>query len=181
MKNNKNTSYTTARHKSVRTLACSALFVALSIVCGKYLAIPFGNILRFSFENLPIILTGVLFGPLAAALVGALADILGCVLVGYTINPLITAGAVAIGLTSGGIYRIMKKAPVGLKLTLSVAVSHIVGSVIIKTFGLAAWYDMPILELMLWRLLNYAIVGTLEIIILYAILKVGAISDILQD
>jgi ECF transporter S component (folate family) len=162
-------------------LACSALFVALSIVCGKYLAIPFGNILRFSFENLPIILSGVLFGPIAAAVVGALADILGCILVGYSINPLVTAGAISIGVISGAVYRIMKKAPSALKLALSVAAAHVVGSVVIKTFGLAAWYDIPTLELMLWRLLNYVIVGTLEFIILYAVLKVKAISDILQD
>ena len=169
------------RQKNIRLLACSALFVALSIICGKYLAIPFGNILRFSFENLPIILSGVLFGGLAGAIVGALADILGCILVGYAINPLVTAGAVAIGLISGVTYHFIKKSPLPLRLALSVAFSHIIGSVIIKTFGLAAWYDIPTFELMLWRLLNYVIVGVLEFIILFALLKVKAIKEISQN
>jgi hypothetical protein len=34
--------------------------------------------------------------------------------------------------------------------------------VIIKTAGLSLFYDMPLYELMLWRLLNYVIVGALE-------------------
>lgn len=170
-----------AIQRRIIVLACSALFVALSIICGKYLAIPFGNILRFSFENLPIILSGVLFGPLMGALVGALADLLGCILVGYAINPLVTAGAVAVGLLSGIIFRVTKKLPVGINLCLTVAVAHIVGSVVIKTFGLSVWYDIPLYELMLWRFFNYLIVGILEFLLLYAILRVKTISDLKKN
>ena len=69
-----------------RLVVC-AFLVALSIVCGKFLAIPVGEILRFSFENLPILFAGLAFGPVAGALVGVCADLLGCVLRGYAINP----------------------------------------------------------------------------------------------
>jgi len=140
--------------KHLKILACSAIFVALSIVCGKYLQIPVGDILRFSFENLPIILSGFVFGPLAGVIVGVLADLLGCVLVGYSINPIITLGAATVGAVSGICSIIFKKCPLWLRLIPSVSLSHILGSVVVKTFGLAAWYDMPIPELMLWRLLN---------------------------
>ncbi len=162
--------------KNLKALACAALFASLSIVCGKYLAIPVGQILRFSFENLPIIMSGVLFGPILGAITGVIADLIGCALVGYAVNPLVTAGAAAIGIVSGCISLIMKKRSLRLKLLLAVALSHITGSVIIKTFGLAAWYDFPLYELMLWRLLNYVIIGALEYIILYAILKSRAVS-----
>ena len=46
---------------NLRLLAVSAFLAALSIVCGKYLALPVGNVLRFSFENLPILLAGMMF------------------------------------------------------------------------------------------------------------------------
>ena len=49
------------------------------------------------------------------------------------------------------------------------------GSVLIKTFGLAVFYDMPLLMLMLWRLLNYLIVGGIEYFLLFWILKHKAI------
>lgn len=162
--------------KNLKVLACAALFASLSIVCGKYLAIPVGQILRFSFENLPIILSGVLFGPILGLITGVLADLVGCVLVGYAINPIVTAGAAAIGAVSGIVSVVMKKSPLWARLALSVSLAHISGSVIIKTFGLARWYDFPLYELMLWRLLNYVIIGILEYVILYAILKSRAVS-----
>lgn len=150
-----------------------SLLVAISIICGKYLAIPGGDILRFSFENLPIIMAGMLFGPAAGALVGVVADLVGCVLVGYTVNPLVTAGAAAIGLVSGFVWLFLKKRSVsyGLRVTLTVAAAHLVGSVVIKTFGLSAFYAIPVWMLMLWRLLNYILVGSMEGVLLFFLMK----------
>ena len=165
--------YTTSQ-KILRITVYSALLAAISIVTGKYLAFNLGEVLRFSFENLPIIFAGMLFGPIVGALTGVVADLVGCLLVGYAINPIITVGACAIGAISG-IYKFLPNAESMafriLYVSLTVAASHIVGSVIIKTFGLAAWYDMPVIILMLWRLLNYLIVGAVEGFILYHLTK----------
>lgn len=160
--------------KSLTVLVISAFLAAISIVCGKYLAIRGGDVMRFSFENMPILMAGMLFGPVIGAVVGVVADLIGCVMVGYTINPVVTAGAAAIGFVGGVCYYILgkiKKCPYGLKISVSVAAAHIIGSVIIKTVGLAAFYDMPLGILMLWRLLNYLIVGVLEALILWYLLK----------
>ena len=156
---------------TLRVLTFSALLCAMSIVLGKYLAIRGGEILRFSFENLPILLAGILFGPVVGAAVGAVADLLGCLLVGYAINPLVTAGAVLIGASAGLLWRLSRRCPLGPRVLLSVGTAHLLGSVLLKTLGLAAFYAMPLGLLLLWRLLNYAIVGTLEILLTYAILK----------
>ena len=156
---------------SLRVMAVCSFFVAISIVCGKYLAIPISTVLRLSFENLSVILAGIAFGPIAGASVGVVADLVGCLLVGYEINPLITVGAGAIGLVSGVVYKICSKLPTWLSVSLTVVVSHVIGSVLIKTCGLAAFYSMPLFELMLWRSLNYIIVGTLEGIIICAMMK----------
>ena len=163
----------------LKALALMAILAAISIILGKYLAIGIGEVLRFSFENLPIIFAGLIFGPLGGAAVGVVADLVGCVLVGYTINPIITIGAAVIGALSG-LFRIlfMRNAASpysAVKIALTVILSHTVGSVIIKTFGLAAYYDMPFFILMLWRLLNYLIVGGLEAVLLYFLLKNKAV------
>ena len=163
--------------KDPKVLVLLSLFAALSILFGKYLAIPGGDVLRFSFENLPIFLAALHFGPIAGILVGVLADLLGCLMVGYAINPLVTLGAASIGLVGGILPRLMpRKLPLLLRLSLSVTVAHIIGSVIIKTFGLAAYYSMPFFILMLWRLLNYAIIAVLEIALLFFISKNAALS-----
>ena len=157
--------------KNLRLLAVSAFLAALSIICGKYLALPVGNVLRFSFENLPILLAGMMFGPITGALVGVVADLLGCVMVAYTVNPLVTLGAACIGLLGGVLFRLTKKLPLLWQTCITVILTHLVASVVVKTFGLAAYYDMPFHILLLWRLLNYAIVGVAEWLLLYTVLK----------
>ena len=156
---------------SLKILAASSLLVAISIVCGKYLAIPGGEVLRFSFENLPIMMAGILFGPVVGVAVGVVADLVGCVLVGYTINPLVTLGAAAIGFFAGLVWRASRSTPFILRVAVTVFVAHLVGSVGIKTFGLAAYYAFPLWQLMLWRLLNYVLVGAVEGTLLFILLK----------
>ena len=158
----------------LKALVMMAMLSAISIILGKYLAIPGGEVLRFSFENLPIIFAGIAFGPLGGALVGVVADLIGCVLVGYVINPIVTAGAFVIGFVSGIVYRLLYRIPhlhSVVTVGATVILAHLFGSVIVKTFGLAKFYDMPFFILMLWRLLNYVIVGSIEVFLLYFLLK----------
>ena len=122
---------------NLRLLAVSAFLAALSIVCGKYLALPVGNVLRFSFENLPILLAGMMFGPITGMLVGVVADIIGCVMVAYPINPLVTVGAACIGLFGGLLFRFTKKLPLLWQTCITVIVTHLIASVVVKTYGLA--------------------------------------------
>ncbi len=151
--------------KHLVSLCTLSLLVAISIVCGKYLQIGVGEVLRFSFENLPIILAGILFGPIAGAAVGVIADLIGCFMVGYAINPLVMLGAAFVGFTSGFIWKVFVRFETlsySFCLVLSVCAAHLIGSVGVKTPGLAAWYDFPLWELYLWRLLNYVIIALLE-------------------
>lgn len=163
-----------------RLVVC-AFLVALSIVCGKFLAIPVGDILRFSFENLPILFAGLAFGPVAGALVGVSADLLGCVLRGYAVNPWVTAGAVCIGLVSGVGGIVLRRYPLEWRIALPVIVAHLLGSVVIKTIGLSAYYSFPLWELMLWRLLNYTIVGGVETVLLCLLFRNRGIRRLLPQ
>ena len=155
-----------------------AMLGAISIVLGKYLAISVGDFMRFSLENLPIIFAGCAFGPVAGGLVGAVADLVGCVLVGYAINPIVTLGAASVGIIAGGVWSFLKKMsiPTFAKCALCTALSHLVGSVIIKTVGLSA-YGMHIGILMMWRLLNYLVVGAVEFGMLNALMKSRMITE----
>ena len=168
--------------KSTQGLCLAGIMTALSIVLGKFLQIPnpFMDFVRISFENLPIILTGMTLGPIAAAIVGVVADLIGCVLYGYSINPIITLGAFATGIVSGLVAMLIKK-PLVLRVCVSTVASHTIGSVIIKSIGLAAYYGMPYYETVLWRLINYLIVGSAEGILLFLLLKNKALSRKLAE
>lgn len=148
-----------------------ALLSAMSIVLGKYMAINVGQFLRFSLENMPIIFAGASFGPVAGVIVGVISDLLGSVMVGYEINPVITVGAGVVGLFAG-LYRYISVGGGALvRLGIVVAAAHIVGSVLIKTVGLSWFYDTHFIILLLWRLLNYVIVAIVEWLLLYKLLE----------
>jgi ECF transporter S component (folate family) len=117
--------------------------------------------------------TPVGFAWLPGVLVGVVSDLVGCLMVGYTVNPIVTLGAGAIGLASGIAFILLKKTnhQGWLNISLSVAIGHIIGSVIIKTIGLWTYYNTPFEILLLWRVLNYLIVGILDGVVVYILLK----------
>ncbi|MBQ8341124.1 MAG: folate family ECF transporter S component [Clostridia bacterium] len=171
---------------NLRVLCAAAMLAAMSLILGKFLQIPnpFQNVIRISFENLPVILSGIAFGPFMGAMTGVVADLLGCMLYGYDINPLVMLGAGVVGLTAGILARYVLRRPMVLQVAMATASAHLLGSVLVKSFGLAAWYlgsyNMGLSELVAWRLLTYAIVGTAECVILCLLLRHRALSQQLE-
>lgn len=68
------------RFFQVRNLARMALLIACTVVLARYVGIQLSDSLRISFECVPILLAGIWLGPVAGALVGALADVIGMLL-----------------------------------------------------------------------------------------------------
>ena len=161
----------TRRGGSARILVTLSALSAIGIILGKFLAFNVTEFMRFSLENITIILSGILFGPLYGAAVGAVQDVVGCIAVGYTINPIITLGSTAIGAIAGLVYSGAKRLPHPLAIVLSVAPAHLIGSVVIKTVGLSVYYSYPFVITLLWRVLNYAVVGAVEAFLLITLLK----------
>ncbi len=154
-----------------KVLAISALFAAISFICGKFLAFSIGDTLRFSFENLPLMLVGILFGPTVGVFTAITADIVGCLLRGYAINPILTFAAAFIGFFSGLIFQFLKNSKIGVRVIFSVLFCHLFGSVLIKTVGLCIWYATPFWVTLLSRLINYTVVTAAELTVLIIILK----------
>ena len=136
---------TRASFGSLQVLIMMALFIALSIVLGKQLSFTAGPF-RISFENLTVLMAGIFFGPLAGLTVGACADLIGCLLVGYAINPIITAGAASVG------------------------AAHVIGSMIIKSIGLRIYFGYP-LQMIALRVPLYIVIGCAEGYIIYLLLR----------
>ena len=169
-----------------RALCLAALLAAMSMILGKFLQIPtpFSTLVRISFENLPIVLAGLLLGPLAGAMTGAVADLVGCLLYGYSINPLITLGAAAVGLMAGLAALLAARLPLLARLITAELAAHAAGSLFIKTAGLAKWYlaeyNMGFWQLFGWRAINYAIITVLEVALLYLLLRHRGIAKQLE-
>ncbi len=156
---------------SLKIMACASLLSAMSIIFGKLLAVNLTPTIRISLGNLPIILSGILFGPVTGACVGTISDLVGCLIAGYAINPLITVGSGAIGLFSGIVSLLLMKKSLGVRVVSSVAVSNIIGSVIIKTLAFYVFYGSPILITGVWRFISCLIIGTAESFLIYLLMK----------
>ena len=151
--------------------AC-ALLVAATVVIAYMckLFMTFGAV-RVTFENLPIIMAGIFFGPLAGLLTGVSADLISTAVSQYGIggiNPLITLGAGAVGLVAGLVGKGAKKGSV--RLGAAVYSAHIVGNIIIKSAGLMLYFSYS-LPAVLPRIPLYLIIATAECIVIYVLTK----------
>ena len=153
---------------SVRTLTMLALLVAMSIVFSRVLSISTGFV-RFNLGSLPVLLAAVVFGPGAGFAVGAVADIIGGVLAGYAINPLITLGAGAIGLV-GFAWQKLSSLSTNLRLAASVLLGHFVGSMVITSLALRLFYGYPWATLVV-RIPNALILSAVNVVLLRILLE----------
>ena len=156
---------------SLKTMTMAAMLTAMSVVIGIFCknflnfgAGPYAGLFRVTFENLPILATGLMFGPIVGGMAGLSADLISYLLSQqvYPINPLVTLGAMAIGLISGLVSHYLIKRPGKLRIVLSCALAHLVGSMIIKPLGLYQFYGVAVL----WRIPLYLAIAPAEIFIL---------------
>lgn len=152
--------------QSVKSLTVAAMLTALSVVIGIFCKsfLNFGNgLFRITFENLPVLLSGLLFGPLVGGMVGAASDLISYLLSPQTYPPnlIVTAGAAVIGILSGILFRLPIKSLTARTL-LAVSVAHAVGSMTVKSIGLFQFYSWAVL----WRVPIYLIIALLEALIL---------------
>ncbi|MBO5439054.1 MAG: folate family ECF transporter S component [Clostridia bacterium] len=158
--------------RMIKLLTNMAMMTALSTVIGIFCksVLDFGGVYRITFENLPIILTGIVLGPIAGGVVGLSSDLVSYLLTGqaYPLNPIVTLGAVMIGVISGIMSKYVVKKKGSAQIILSGAIAHIIGSIIIKPIGL---YHQFYGILVLWRIPLYLIIAPIEILILCLLLK----------
>ena len=162
---------------SVRTLTMLALLVAMSIVFSRVLSISTGFV-RFNLGSLPVLLAALLFGPGAGFVVGVVADMIGGVLAGYAINPLITLGAGAIGLVAGLAWRKLPGLRTG-RLQISVLLGHFVGSMVITSLALRIFYGYPWATLAV-RIPNALILAAVNTVLLRILLENRALMKMVK-
>ena len=98
------------------------------------------------------------------------AAMIGGVLAGYAINPLITLGAGAIGLVAGLAWQKLPGLRTGLRLQISVLLGHFVGSMVITSLALRIFYGYPWATLAV-RIPNALILAAVNTVLLRILLE----------
>ena len=170
-----------AELKSVYSLAAISMLLALRVVLGFFangtLAF-FGNNVKISGAFLPIAVTGAIFGPVPAALVGALGDIIS-----FLLNP--TGGAYFPGFTISGLLTglIYGFAFYKSKITVPrVIIAWLINTIAVETFLAAFWLYVlygagqgtPYIVYLSARLISAAVKCIPEIILIFAVCRLAS-------
>mgnify|MGYP002349822006 CR=1 FL=1 len=158
----------------LRVFTHLSLLVALSVILSRLfgIMIPIAGVgaVRFSFGDLPVLLAGIVFGPLPGLLVGVLSD-----LIGYVVNtgggpyfPLFTLSSALTGLLPALMVRRQDREefPTFWRLALAVTVTGLICSVGLNTLFLHLLYKKGILVLLPARLVSRLILIPLQTVLL---------------
>lgn len=116
----------TSQFFSTKTLTSLSFLTAVSIILARIfgLVIPIVGFpaLKINFSNIPLILAGISYGPIAGFLSGAIADIIG-----YMINPQggayfpgFTLSSALAGMIPGLIYKLIRSGKIGSKVNYNI-------------------------------------------------------------
>jgi len=157
---------------SVRTVTYLALLVAVEIVLNRFCSINTMG-LKIGFSFVPIVVTASLFGPVHAAAVYALADLLGAIL--FPIGPYhpgFTLCAALMGLVYG-FFLYTKGGKVGfVNILIPALVNNLVIGLLINTVWVAMLYgSKTYIGWFLYRLSEYVILVPLNLLLTPVLLR----------
>ena len=166
---------------SLKVMTMAAMLTAMSVVIGIFCKsfLNFGaGLFRITFENLPILMSGIMFGPVVGGIVGVATDIVSYFLSGqaYPINPLVTLGAGLVGAVSGLLSRYVFKKSGYARIIIPSAAAHVVASMIVKPIGLFAFYGWAVL----WRVPVYLVIAPLEILLICLMYRNHAVRRLID-
>ena len=167
-------------------IATVAVLAALSVVFERLLAFPPASqesIVRISFGNVPIILSGIMISPLCGGACGLISDIIGCFVSGYAPYPWLMPAPFIMGFLPGFLFKITGEGIVedkkhgmktGLLIFVYVTVTHILSSVLITTYGLGVMRGLEFVPLLLTRIptmITGLLIDVILVCVLYLPLK----------
>ena len=172
-----------ARQKlATKTLVILALLSAISIILSRFCVIYFTDQLRLSFGNIPILIAGLLFGPIAGAMVGGITDIIGAAMLsGFGWYPPLTLTPILMGFIAGILRNFVMRNTKFYRVAITTLIANAIGTMIWSTLSLSWLYGTPFWVQATYRVPFYIGVAVLEAFVLFAVLKSGAFKSALRD
>lgn len=158
--------------KYVRSMVLSAMLTAISILLTRFVSPQFGDAVRFSFGTIPIMLAGIVCGPMYGFVVGIIADFLG-----FVVNPMgsgiiwgLTLCSGLLGAVPALIYNRLFNKRNACFLAVSTILSEVVVSGVLKSYFLMGLYGGTYLFWLVPKIVNALIMGVVEFVVLKATL-----------
>ncbi|MCR5774673.1 MAG: folate family ECF transporter S component [Lachnospiraceae bacterium] len=157
------------RSLNVRTLTVCAMLLAVAVILG-FFKIPISNVAEIRLQFLPVACGGMLFGPVAGAILGGLTDILG-----FIVKPTgpYFPGFTVSGIVQGVIYGfILYKKSVSVKRIFAAQlIDTIIISLILNPIWLMVLYNQGFKAVFAARIIKVIIMLPINTVLLTVILK----------
>ncbi len=160
---------------STKTLVLAAIFVAMNVILSRLGSIMlFNGSVRFSFGNIPLIVSGLILGPVVGAMTGGIADLLGFFINshGGAFHPGFTLSSILTGAIPGVI---MFLSPTKKSSLFNVVVANIsilvIVSLLLNTYWLSQLQGAAYLVLLPARAITSLIITVLNVLITYPLVK----------
>lgn len=146
----------------VKKIVIIGMLIALEIVLSRFLSFNAWN-MRIGFSFIPIVVAAILYGWLPAAVVAAIADVIGAILFptgtffpGFTLTAFLTG-------TVFGLF--LRKDQSLVRVIAAVAIVQFILGLLINTLWISILYGSPYLPLLVTRLLQCGILFVVQIVV----------------
>ena len=155
---------------STKMLAVMGVLIALEVVIAHFVTFRPTQTMKLSLDFLPIVIAGVMFGPVPAMIIGMLADVLGAFI--FPVGPYFPGFTVTAALTGLVYGLLLHRDQSMIRIVIAVAIQQWVLSLLLNTFWLKVLYGMPYIPTLVGRIPQTAILTAVQLILIPIIVKV---------
>lgn len=153
---------------NARMIAYLGILLAVEVVLSRFLSINAWN-MKFGFSFVPIVVAAMMFGPVPAAVLYGLADVIGATLFpsgaffpGFTFSVVLTGFVFGI---------LIHKKQTWQRILLAVVIHQFVISLFLNSYWLSMLYGTPYQGLLEARIVQSLITAPIQFVIMFLLAK----------
>ena len=163
---------------SIRKMSILSMLIAISIILTRFFVIYPMPTVRIEFGNIPVMLAGLIFGPIAGAMVGAVADFVGAIIRGGGFDIPLMLAPMFMGAMAGILRNFILKKPNYLRVIALTLPANVIAKMLWTTYWLSVIFGKSIMAILPSRLIVYSVVPFLEAAVLFALLSNSSFMNI---
>ena len=157
---------------NVDSMVKASMLAALSIILSRFFGIFITQSIKFSFGHLPLMIAGMICGPIYGALAGLAADLIGVAInaggaphLGFTLVSVLT------GLIPGLVVKYCKDKNISLKIQVAIMIIFVfyICHMFLNTLWLSQLYNTPYKIMLSGRFLKVFIDGIINYVLVYLV------------